>query len=205
MTGNVLSQQNPLRITRWQSGKDSLLKAQIRWTVANGVPQSVELHCGPETLNVPVFDTRELAAREISYPEEISGVDVQQLRDQLLFERYGGKAVAEDEPDLRANADADEIQDVQTAQLGELVSSTGSMDSYVVEVFVEARRLLGIVDHWVKLVMQAKQGSNPFILEGLQRDGQLLMAAFNRKAHQKDGIGARLAAEEFALHLNHWK
>ncbi|MBK7653860.1 MAG: hypothetical protein IPJ18_00715 [Betaproteobacteria bacterium] len=83
---------------------------------------------------------------------------MQQLRDQLLFERYGGKAVAEDEPDLRANADADEMQDVQTAQLGELVSSTGSMDSYVVEVVVEARRLLGIGEHWVKLGRQDKQG-----------------------------------------------
>lgn len=208
VTGEVLSRKDPLKITRWQSGKCALFTAQIRWSVAKHVPQSVALHCGSETLNVPVFDTRELAAREMSYPEEISDVDVQKLSDQLLFERYGGKAVAEDETDLTTEADADDEQGAEVAipgQSGELVGNAGPTDSYAVAAFVAARQMLGIVDHWVKLVAQAKQGSSPFILEGLQRDGLLLMAALNRKANHVKGIGARLAAEEFALHLNHWK
>ncbi len=207
VTGEVLSRKDPLQITRWQSGKGTLFTAQIRWTDVKGAPQSVALHCEAETLNVPVFDTRELAAREMSYPEEISDVDVQALCDQLLFERYGGKAVAEDETDLTTVADADDGHGAEAApsgQPGELVGDAGPKDSYAVATFLVARQMLGIVDHWVTLVAQAKQGSSPFILEGLQRDGLLLMAALNRKVVHDKSIGARLAAEEFALHLNHW-
>jgi hypothetical protein len=207
VTGEVLSRKDLLQITYWQSGNGALSTATIRWTDTKDLPQSVALHCEAETLNVPVFDTRELAAREVSYPEEISDVDVQALCDQLLFERYGGKAVAEDETDLATDAVADDEQGAEAAasgQAGELVGDAGPKDSYAVATFLVARQMLGIVDHWVNLVAQARQGSSPFILEGLQRDGLLLMAALNRKVVHDKSIGARLAAEEFALHLNHW-
>jgi hypothetical protein len=79
-----------------------------------------------------------------------------------------------------------------------------SADSYAVASFVEARLMLDIVDNWAKLVVQAQRGSSAFMLDGLQRDGALLKAAFDRKASAKSGLGAVLAAEELALRLKHW-
>jgi len=211
LTGEVLSRKASLKIARWQSGSGALLSAQIPWADAKHLPQSVALHCETETLNVPIFDMREPVARELSFPEEISDAEVQALSDQLLLERYGGKAVTEDETDDAADFDspvADDDEALRNDGTPNLNDGTpgdaASADSYAVASFVVARQMLDIVDNWAKLVTQAQRGSSAFILDGLLRDGALLNAAFNRRASAKDGMGARLAAEELTLRLKHW-
>lgn len=211
VAGHILSRKAPLKIARWQSGSGALLSAQIPWADAKHLPQSVALHCETEILNVPIFDMRDPPARELSFPEEISDADVQALSDQLLLERYGGKAVTEDETDDATDfdspvADDDEAlgNDGTPSQKDGTPGDATSSDSYAVASFVLARQMLDIVDNWAKLVTQARQGSSAFMLDGLLRDGALLKAAFNRKASAKNGMGARLAAEELALRLKHW-
>lgn len=212
LTGEVLSRKAPQKIARWKAGSGGLLSAHIPWSDAKRSPQSVALHCETETMNVPIFDTREPAARELSYPEEFSDADVQAINDQLLLERYGGKAVTEDETDDVTHygsavtvGDNPEDDDGTPKNGGGIPGVTRSHDSYAVETFVLARQLLNIVDNWAKLVTQALQSSSAFMLEGLLRDGALLKAAFDRKAIAENGISARMAAEELALRLKHWE
>ena len=207
LAGEVLSRKAPLKIRRWLQNGGALLSAQIPWADTKTFPQSVVLHCETETLHVPIFDVREPAARELSFPEEISDSDVQALSDQLLLERYGGKAVTEDEADFDTpvSHDDDTLGDGSASGLNtDSPGDAASADSYAVASFVEARLMLDIVDNWAKLVVQAQRGSSAFMLDGLQRDGALLKAAFDRKASAKSGLGAVLAAEELALRLKHW-
>ena len=211
LTGEVLSRKAPLKIARWQSGSGTLLSAQIPWADAKHLPRTVALHCETETLNVPIFDMREPPARELSFPEEISDADLQELSDQLLLERYGGKAVTEDETDDATDFASPVTDDHEASgsdgtpgQNNDTPGDAASVDSYAVASFVLTRQMLDIVDNWAKLVTQARQGSSAFILDGLLRDGNLLMAAFTRKASAKNGMGARLAAEELVLRLKHW-
>ena len=206
VTGEVLSRKAPLKIARWLPGSGALMTAQIPWADAKYLPQSVALHCKAETLNVPIFDVREPAARELSFPEEILDSDVQALSDQLLLERYGGKAVTEDETGFDTPVSDDDdalvnngLYNPNTVTSGDAASS----DCYAVASFVEARQMLDIVDNWAKLVSQAQLGSSTFMLDGLLRDGALLKAALDRKASAKSGMGAVLAAEELALRLRH--
>lgn len=205
--GEVLSRKAPLKIKRWHEKGGALLSTQIAWADTKTSPQSVVLHCETETLNVPIFDVRESAARELSFPEEISESEVQALSDQLLLERYGGKAVTEDETefDTAVSDDVDALGDESASGLNtDKPGDAASADSYAVASFVEARLMLDIVDSWAKLVDQAQRGSSAFMLDGLKRDGALLKAAFDRKIGANGGMGAVLAAEELALHLRHW-
>lgn len=211
LTGEVLSRKAPLKIARWQPGRGALLSAKIPWADTKHLPQSVALQCETETLNVPIFDTREPAAQDLSFPEEITDTDVQALSDQLLMERYGGKAVAEDETDDATDV-ASPVSDDGTA-LGEdgtpsqndgTQGDSASADSYAVSSFVLARQMLNIVDNWATLVTQARQGSSTFMLDGLLRDGALLKVAFSRQVSAKNDMGARLAVEEMAVRLKHW-
>jgi hypothetical protein len=207
VAGEVLSRKAPLKIARWLRGSGALMTAQIPWTDFKSLPKSVMLNCPTETLNVPIFDVREPAVRELSFPDEISDSDVQSISDQLLLERYGGKAVTEDEANFDTSGPNDDDTLGDGSAIGLNADSPGdaaSADSYAVASFVEARLMLDIVDNWTKLVVQARRGSNAFMLDGLQRDGVLLKAAFERKASVKGGMGAVLAAEELALRLKHW-
>lgn len=199
VTGQVVSRNDPLPITQWKVTTDGMFTAQIRWTDSKQAPQSVSLKCGSEALNVPVFDARPLAARENSFPDEVSEADVQAMRDKLLFERYGGKAATDEESDLSETS-----EDANSIKAGDKRGESGSTDSYAVESFVLARQHLQIVDTWASRVAQAKRGSSEFTLKVLQRDGQLLMEAFARTDRDCNDTGARLAAEELALRLKHW-
>lgn len=199
LKGQVLSRNDPLPITRWSASTEGMFTAQIRWTDAKQTPQSVLLQCASETLTVPVFDARPLAARESSFPDEVSEADVQAMRDKLLFERYGGRAAADDESDF-----VQTTEDADTSEVGATLGESGSTDSYAVGSFVVARQHLQIVDTWASRLAKAKRGSSEFALEVLQRDGQLLMEAFVRTASGGNGTGSRLAAEELALRLKHW-
>ncbi|OGT13532.1 MAG: hypothetical protein A3F73_10405 [Gallionellales bacterium RIFCSPLOWO2_12_FULL_59_22] len=200
VTGQVMSRNKPLTITKWKTGADGLRVAQIRWLDAKRQPASVLLRCESEELIKDVFDARRLAERESSFPDEIDESEVQTIRDKLLIEQYGGKAVTD------ADADSDLIVAGENQDMEEYAKEqSGQADSYSVEAFVIARQHLQVVDNWAGQVTLAKHGSNEFVLEILQRDGRLLMAAFNRQAERNgsDETGARLAAEELALRLKH--
>lgn len=122
---------------------------------------------------------------------------MQALRDKLLFELYGGKAVTDEllivEDDNQNTGDAAQDQSGQT-------------DSYAIEAFVIARQHLQVVDNWAGQANQAKLVSDESVLVNLQRDGRLLKEAFNRQAALKgdDETGARLAAEELAIRLKYF-
>lgn len=200
VTGRVMSSNKPLTITRWKTGTGGLRVARIRWVDAKRQPASVLLRCESEELNEVVFDARKLAERENSFPDEVDESAVQTIRDKLLFERYGGKAVTDADSDFELIVD-DENENMEVYAKDQ----SGQADSYAVEAFVIARQHLHVVDNWAGQVTQAKCGSSEFVLEILQRDGRLLMAAFNRQAERNgnDETGARLAAEEIALRLKH--
>jgi hypothetical protein len=128
------------------------------------------------------------------------------MRDELLFEQYGGH--------VAADAEGEEPTDGDDA-LGEDDEGDGPgrpPDSYSVPAFDLARRHLGVVDNWADLVKRAAtRGTGEFERQVLRRDGELLVKAFERQAERDDkkgsawAIGARLAAEELTLRLKHFQ
>jgi len=204
LTGRILFGDNkPLSITKWSKRADGLLFAQIPWVNAKRHPISVLLTCKAEILNVAVFDERKLKERESSFPTGIDEAVVEAIRDQLLFERYGGSVVSDDEPQ---SGNEDIPVDATDMLDGYVEDQAGQSDSYAVDTFVIARRHLQVVDNWAGQVNQAKSGSGELVLETLKRDGRLLMEAFIRKAKRngEDSTGTRLAAEEMELRLKHF-
>ncbi|MGB8299062.1 MAG: hypothetical protein WCG85_26825 [Polyangia bacterium] len=178
-----------------------------------------------------VFDSRPVGDREEALPPDIDENAVQIMRDQLLFEQYGGRNTPEDEADNGdepaeidgddADAELDgsaEAEDGPTAagddeQDVEQVDG-GRPDSYSVPAFERARRYLGIVDNWADRVKRAvKNGNAALDREWLHQDGEMLVEAFSRQVarDEKSGagsalaIGARLAAEELAFRLKHFE
>ena len=201
LTGQILGNKETLiKIDKWEN-VDGLRTVRLPWVDANRQPSSVLLSCESEVLNVAVFDERKLEERENSSPPEVDEAVVQAMRDELLFERYDGRVVADDEP--QTDFSGDEAQTVDAEWEENVEGQTGRPDSYAVDTFVSARLHLQVVDYWAKLVKGAGQ---KFVLEVLQRDGGLLMEAFKRQAERngKDAMGARLAAEELALRLKHF-
>jgi hypothetical protein len=134
------------------------------------------------------------------------------MRDELLFEQYGGQiaedgvnedasGVGPDDAEPEADATADGVEK----------PTTGHVDSYAVPAFVAARKHLGVVDNWADQVnREAKRSAGTFELQMLRRDGEFLKEAFQRqetrdeKQSSSQALGARLAAEEMALRLEHF-
>ena len=199
----VFRDGKPLPINKWLSGPGGLHTAKIRWVDTKRLPASVLLSCKSETLSVAVFDERQLEERESSIPSGVDEADIEAMRDQLLFERYGGHIVFEEESQ---SDDPNQNIDLETDLEEYAEGKGGQSDSYAVDTFVSARRHLQVIDNWVDQVNQAKRGSGEFVLQILQRDGCRLFEAFNRQAKRngKDELGARLAAEELELRLKHF-
>jgi hypothetical protein len=165
----------------------------------------VQLACEEETVLVPIFDGRQARDREGTIPHELDEDVVQSLRDELLFELYGGRVAAEAESEKPPQGEDEVNQEDEQ-------DGAGRADSYSVPGFVLARRHLGIVDNWadrVKLV--TRRGTGEFERQVLRRDGELLVEAFKRQADRDNkkgvacSIGARLAAEELSLRLKHFQ
>ncbi len=206
MAGAIRSGSEWTPISNWTADVDGRLRsAQIPWADSNYPPLLVQLTCEQESMSIPVFDTRQPEDREDSLPPEVDGDVAQILRDALLFEQYGG-VVASDADDEASTESAGEA--------GEADEGTGPErpDSYSVPAFVRARRHLSIVDNWADRVGRiAAREAGVLERQWLRRDGELLIEAFERQA-ERDGkkepgsaIGARLAAEELALRLKHFR
>jgi hypothetical protein len=193
-------------IVNWTVGADGCLRsAVVPWTDSKRPPLLVTLACENETISVPIFDERPWREREDTLPPEVDENAAQMMRDELLFEQYGGHVAADD------NGAAPTDSDGKLDEVDEASGPTGP-DSYSVPAFALARRHLDVVDNWAD---QAKrtvtQKTGELERQLLVHDGELLIEAFRRQA-KRDGqkgeawaIGAKLAAEELTLRLKHFQ
>jgi Tyrosyl-DNA phosphodiesterase len=188
-------------ITNWAIDADGRLRsAQVPWADSKRSPLLVRLTCEQESVSVPIFDARASREREDTIPLEVDEDVAQRMRDELLFEQYGGRVAADAEGESPTDCD-DGLGDDDG-------DGPGHLDSYSIPAFVLARRHLGVVDNWADQVKRTPmRGTGEFEREVIRRDGELLIEAFNRQVDRdgKNGsgwaIGAKLAAEELALRL----
>lgn len=205
LKGKINSGSDRTPITKWTlDGDRNLCSAHVPWADSHQPPLSVQLTCGEQSMSVAVFDARPARDREATLPPEVDEDTAQIMRDELLFEQYGGRVAAdiEDETSIECGAEPSEDDSGEEAK---------SSDNYSVPAFVLARQHLGVVDYWADGVNRAAaSATGEFELRLLQRDGELLIEAFQRQAERdsKQGsawaIGAKLASEELALRLKYF-
>ena len=70
-------------------------------------PALAQLTCEAEVVDVPIFDERPPEDREHTLPPEVDEDAAQTLRDELLFEQYGG-TVADEEAGGETDEDKDD-------------------------------------------------------------------------------------------------
>ena len=163
------------------------------------------MSCDHENISVPVFDERPHLQREYTLPPEVDMDVCQTLKDELLFEQYGGP-VADDAFDGIQDPQQD---DEPSAPDQNVEGLSGKPDSYSVPTFELARQHFKVLDNWSCRVRIAHDHADPEELRTLRWDGDMLMNAFRRRAARDakissaNAIGAQLAAEEMALRLNH--
>ncbi len=197
------------RITEWTvDPADSLRSASILWKDAKNPPSVVRLTCGKGSMIIPVFDERPSLERDDFIPPGVDASRAQEMRDELLFERYGGAMAGESANGPLATGDL--VEDLNDGDHG------GCDDDYSIPAFELARRHLGVVDKWASSVKAALE-MGEFDERLVRRDGELLIEAFRRrtdrdgktnrdgKGQQAGEVGAKLAAEELELRLKHFK
>ena len=96
LTGEIRNGHNITPIADWTFDSSGLLRsARIPWGDTERPPLLVRLTCDGESVSVPVFDQRPWSDREGTVPPEVAdevGEDLaQRMRDELLFEQYGGR------------------------------------------------------------------------------------------------------------------
>ncbi|MHB1422255.1 MAG: tyrosyl-DNA phosphodiesterase 1 [Gemmataceae bacterium] len=204
LKGKIRSGDDWTSITNWTAGASGLRSARVQWTDSTRPPLLVQLTCEQEQVceqervRVPVFDERPSRDRDGTLPPELDGDQevVQRMRDELLFEQYGGRVADDAEGKGTSNGNG---------------NGPIPPDDYSVPAFDLARQHLGVVDNWAERVKQiTARGRAEFERELLRRDGELLREAFQRreKRDREKGeewaSGAKLAAEELALRLKHF-
>jgi len=219
-----------MEIGGWKARKKAnALEATVAWTDTKAIPTVVRLASGDDSICVAVFDARPVEQRETSFPPGLDPELAEQLRDELLFERYGGAVASEDDlaPEETAGAEA-ALHGAAAAlhlaaNMGEALAgnagweddgpAAGLGDSYAVPVFETARRHLSVVDNWAVRVQRAAAtigSSRELELQSLRGDGERLRAAFGRQAERDQrsdvarALGAQLAQEEMTLQLEHY-
>jgi hypothetical protein len=203
--GTLKSAKGLSSIAKWiDSGDGWFRSAVIPWKDSTQPPLLVNLMCKHQSLSVPIFDVRPLRERGNTLPPEVDEDAAQIMRDELLFEQYGGHIAADDDGTPNNTiSDDDELPETQDAP------GPTDPDSYSVPAFALARRHLAIVDNWANQVKSTStERTREFERELLIRDGELLIEAFRRQASRDarqgdvSAIGARLAMEELTLRLN---
>jgi hypothetical protein len=193
-------------VASWSVDGDGWLRsAKVPWTDAKRPPLLVRLTCEQESVSVPVFDERSSQNREKTLPPEVDESAAQAMRDELLFEQYGGCVAAEVVGGQSFDGD-------NMGQEDDEVDGPALTDSYSVPAFALARRYLAIVDTWADHVRHiTARDASALERDWLRRDGELLIEAFERQS-DRDGkkelawaLGAKLAAEELALRLKHFR
>lgn len=185
-----------------QSG--DLWRAAMTWPIGVGPPTIVQLCIGGLRLEIPTQDLRMASDLPWTPIPEIQPERAQALRDELLLEEYGG--VFEDAAD-------DPAAMTEVAALNEVEASettAGTIDSYAIPAFVEARRMMSCVDNWAaRMSTAATRQVGRAEERRLLRDGAELVGAFQRRALKlRDAgqaalaIGANMAAEECTVRLD---
>jgi len=198
------SQRVPVKTWRQIPGS-GMSTAKVAYSGSWEPPFVIDLKCLSEHLSVPIFDERSQGEREMTLPPEVDAELALLLRDQLLFEQYGGRIALEDPDTDVPDADGG-LADGEIEGAGDENGSTSrSHDSYAVPSFELARQHFDIVNNWAAR-LERSSGANSEALERewLRRDGELLLNAFKRK-FRADGtknssiaLPSRLADEELA-------
>jgi hypothetical protein len=205
LVGTIRNPGDEVSITNWTVDPDGHLRsAQVPWADSERPPSLVRLTCEQERVSVPVFDKRPPRDRENALPPEVDKDVAQMMRDELLFEQYGGRFAADAAGEEPAHSDSEAGEEDEGG-------APGRPDSYSVWAFDLARRHLGVVDNWADQVKgAAMRDTGALERQWLRRDGELLIEAFERQA-ARDGtkgtagaVGAKLAAEELTLRLKHF-
>jgi hypothetical protein len=187
-----------LAIEHWAVIEGELLAAAVPWTIERSQPDIVELRCGSEILQVPVFDERVWQDRELALPNGIEGDWAEVIRDEMLFERYGGQV---------SRDSLDGITEDDYSVESEVGPGTVHRDSFDVAEFVRARGHLHVVDNWAA---RTRKGALASEVEVVMRDGILLIEAFERQETREkrsgdEGIGAAMAAGEIRQLVALWQ
>lgn len=215
-------------VDKWTfSSSRDRYSAVVPWADPKRPPTVARLSTGHDTVMVAVFDARPAREREDTVPPEIDEDVVQAMRDQLLFERYGGRVTQEDDGDIESQLSGDDgagteadtseptKDDVDLAEIADRdleQPTAGRVDSYAVPSFELARQHLRVVDKWVECVNRAEgNGIAALEREWLLRDGEHLVQAFLRQAERDKelgsdrSLGGTLAAEELTLRLKQFQ
>jgi Tyrosyl-DNA phosphodiesterase len=215
VAGDVSADDRRQKILRWDSQVAlNLRSTNVPWLDAKNPPHVATLTCNDESLEVPVFDTRERGDRMTTPVPEVDEDQSELMRDELLFEQYGGRAASDtidpgkdvEDPDLPP----DHRVDGQGIDNPEQDDASATSDSYAVATFEHARISLEIVDTWASRIAGARDRSEARRDQRLlYEDGEALLAAFERQVGRlaakstTTAIGPRLAAEELRLRLKH--
>jgi hypothetical protein len=212
LKGAVTGGDQRVPVDVWTSEIGSPLRsACVPWASTEPQPSLVRLICDHQTMTVMVFDGRPSLERQDSLPPEVDKDLGQMMRDELLFEQYGGQIAEDGVNEDTPGVGPDDAEPVDATADGVEKPTTGHVDSYAVPAFVAARKHLGVVDNWAGQVnREAKRSAGTFELQMLRRDGELLKEAFRRQTRRDErqspqqAIGALLAAEEMTLRLEHF-
>jgi Tyrosyl-DNA phosphodiesterase len=202
LAGEINSGGEWFPIAKWTVGTDGCLRsARVSWSNAEGCPLLVRLTCEHETMIEPVFDERPAGNRKDTLPPGVDEDAAQAMRDELLFEQYGGRVATEDDGPETPPDGPETPPDPKT-------KNPGRRDNFAVPAFVLARQHFQVVDNWADRMQRATEcATGEFERRFRRRDGELLGGAFQRQAEhdmkKEPGteIGARLAAEEIGLRL----
>lgn len=212
VAGDVSADDRRQEILRWDSQTAlNLRSTDIPWLDAKNPPHVATLTCNDESLEVPVFDTRERGERITTPVPEVDEDQADQMRDELLFEQYGGARASDsiyegEDHDL----ETDPPVDIEGFNRDEQDGASATNDSYTVATFEHARTSLEIVDTWASRIAGVRERSEAKRDRRLlYEDGEALLAAFERQVGRlaakstTTAIGPRLAAEELRLRLKH--
>jgi hypothetical protein len=182
-------------VSKWELDESGLSRGSVNWRETHESPDTAIIQVGDTSVEISVFDAREPADRYLATPHGVDEDLAVVLRDEMLFEQYGGEmsVVLHDDSALPEGHNSELLQE-----------GNGPMrDSYDVAAFVKARRHLRVVDTWSARMTRNSE-------DDVYRDGHLLAEAFDRqqvrdeRAGQGDGLGAMMAAEEMRTLLGIW-
>jgi len=188
-------------LVKWQKS-GTLWRTTMTLPDNQGIPISVQLLEGALILEIPTQDLRDPVG--LPWPDipEVSPERAQALRDELLFEAYGG--FFEDAP---SDSTLPESEDSQQGD-GEDMQTESCSDSYAVPALVEARRMMACVDGWAMRMNASISRADNAEQKRLRQDGTELVKAFRRRIEKrsKEGkaalaIGPKMAAQELEVRL----
>ena len=217
VAGDVSADDCHEKILRWGSQAAlNLRSADVRWSDANNPPHVATLTCNDESLEVPVFDTRERRDRMTTPVPEVDEDQAELIRDELLFEKFGGPAASDSIDPGKDEADPDLAPDHpvdgQRFDNSEQDDASATNDSFAVATFEHARASLEIVDTWASRIAGVRDRSEARRDQRLlYEDGEALLAAFERQVGRlaakspTTAIGSSLAVEELRFRLEHFR